>query len=84
VSLGGSGRIFGDQAWWIVREAGMNYILLAFAHDLVPPVLRSDVLHQRAAWLVLYVPFAIMCGLAPLLRYAPIMWAWRWAGKVPG
>jgi hypothetical protein len=84
VSLGGSGRLFGDQAWWIVREAGMNYILLAFARDLVPPVLRSDVLHQRAVWLVLYVPFAIMCGFAPLLRYGPIMWARRWAGKVPG
>jgi hypothetical protein len=64
LSFGGwaSGRY-----WRLLRSVGMNYILCAFAFDFVLPLIdpRSE---HLGSWQ--YIPVAVMCVVAPVLRLA--------------
>ena len=60
----------GPKAWRVLRVAGMNYILFAFAVDFVPSVVRAGNAHNSLLFLVGYVPFAAMCIAAPVLVLA--------------
>jgi hypothetical protein len=70
LSFGGLSEALGRRYWHLVRFVGMNYILLAFARDFVPPVIRSGIAHQDIWRSVAYVPFAAMSVAAPLLVFA--------------
>jgi hypothetical protein len=70
LSFGGLSRALGPQLWRLLRRLGMNYILLAFARDFVPPVIHSGFAYQDFSQSVLYVPFAAMSVAAPLLCLA--------------
>jgi hypothetical protein len=61
----------GPTGWLILRVVGINYILFAFAWDLVLPVFRAATAHDVSRGLVVeYVPFAVTCLAAPLLVLA--------------
>jgi hypothetical protein len=60
----------GPKAWRVLRVAGLNYILFAFAWDFVPSVVRTAAVHNSLLFLVGYVPFAGMCLAAPVLVLA--------------
>jgi hypothetical protein len=70
LSFGGLSRALGPQLWRLLRVLGMNYILLAFARDFVPPVIHSGFAHQDFWQSASYVPFAAMSVGAPLLCFA--------------
>jgi hypothetical protein len=70
LSFGNLSRALGPTGWRLVRIAGLNYILLAFARDFVSAVVHPAVTHQELAHFVAYVPFAAMCVAAPLLNLA--------------
>jgi hypothetical protein len=67
LSFGGLSQALGPRLWRVVRLVGMNYILLAFARDFVPPMLHPD---PGFARLVAYGPFALLSVAAPLLYLA--------------
>lgn len=70
-SFGRLVEALGPTGWRILRIAGMNYILLAFASDFVPVVIRPETAQHHGFWQsVAYVPFAAMCVAAPLLVLA--------------
>lgn len=70
-SFGRLVEALGPTGWRILRIAGMNYILLAFASDFVPVVIRPGTAQHYGFWQsVAYVPFAAMCVAAPLLVLA--------------
>ena len=69
-SVGGVRRWFGPGGWWIVRVAGMNYVLYAFALDFDRHPFTGGLHHA-----LLYAPFWILCVLGPGLRLAAWMWA---------
>ena len=61
----------GATAWRVLRVVGINYILFAFAWDLVLPVFRAVSADDLSRGLVVeYLPFAAMCLAAPLLVLA--------------
>jgi hypothetical protein len=69
-SFGRLVEALGPMGWRILRIAGLNYILLAFASDFVPAVIRHGT-GQYGVWrLIAYVPFAAMSVAAPLLVLA--------------
>jgi hypothetical protein len=70
LSFGGLSRALGPRPWRLLRFLGMNYILLAFARDFVPPVIHSGIVHQEFWQSVSYAPFAAMSVAAPLLCLA--------------
>jgi hypothetical protein len=62
-------RIFVGPRWWrALQFVGVNFILLAFARDFVLVAVQSGAGSVRQA--VEYLPFAALCGIAPLLRIA--------------
>lgn len=69
LSFGGLSKALGPTWWRLVRVLGLNYILLAFARDFVPPVVHGFV-HQDFSRFAAYVPFAAMSVAAPLLSFA--------------
>jgi hypothetical protein len=73
-SFGGLAKTLGSRGWRVLRVVGLNYILLAFAFDFVPPVIhpliRPGTSHYGAWRLVAYLPFAAMSAAAPLLVLA--------------
>jgi hypothetical protein len=70
LSFGRLSRALGRGPWRVLRIAGMNYILLAFANDFVLSVVHSGTAHRGFTWLAEYVPFAAMCVAAPVLSFA--------------
>jgi hypothetical protein len=66
LSFGTLAEQLGPVVWQILRTAGMNYILLAFAVDFVTPFFHAAA-HDAFELLVQYAPFAAMCIAAPLL-----------------
>jgi hypothetical protein len=69
-SFGRLAEALGPTGWRILRIAGLNYILLAFASDFVPTVIRHGTAQYGVLRLVAYVPFAAMSVAAPLLVLA--------------
>jgi len=69
-SFGRLVEILGPRGWRALRLVGMNYILLAFARDFVPPVLHSWGASYGRSLLIEYLPFAAMCIAAPVLVIA--------------
>src|ERR1700722_11660137 len=68
-SFGGLSKALGSKGWRVLRIVGLNYILLAFAWDFVPPAFRG--IADYGAWhLVAYAPFAAMSIAAPILVLA--------------
>jgi hypothetical protein len=65
LSLGGLRKAVGPGVWWLVRVLGMNYILYAFAIDFL-----NSPLHGSAWHIALYLPFASLALVAPVLRIA--------------
>jgi hypothetical protein len=57
-------RTLGEGSWRAVQTIGANYILFAFALDLVGQPPRPSV-----GYLTLYLPTAILTVLAPVLRF---------------
>jgi hypothetical protein len=70
LSFGRLAEALGPSGWRIVRIAGLNYILYAFAIDFVTPVIRHGTAEYGVWRLVAYVPFAAMSVAAPLLVLA--------------
>jgi hypothetical protein len=70
LSFGRLSQAVGPKVWYVLRFAGMNYILLAFARDFVLEVVHSGIGEQPFWRWVGYVPFAAMCVAAPLLCVA--------------
>jgi hypothetical protein len=70
LSFGRLSQALGPRIWHVLRFAGMNYILLAFARDFVLEVMHSGIGAQPFWQWVGYVPFAAMCIAAPLLCLA--------------
>jgi hypothetical protein len=68
-SFGGIAKSLGSRGWRALRIVGVNYILLAFAWDFVPPAFHSTA-DYGVSRLVEYTPFAAMCIAAPLLVLA--------------
>jgi len=68
LSFGGA-RALGPL-WQPLRFVGMNYILIAFARDFVPPVLYPKPAQYNVAHFVAYAPFAAASLAAPLLVLA--------------
>ena len=68
-SFGGIAKTLGSRGWRALRIAGINYILLAFASDFVPPAFHSTA-DYGVRRLAEYTPFAAMCIAAPLLVLA--------------
>jgi hypothetical protein len=60
----------GPMGWRILRLAGLNYILLAFASDFIPTVIGHGTGRYGTWRLVAYIPFAAMSVAAPLLVLA--------------
>jgi hypothetical protein len=56
-------RALGETSWRAIQTIGANYILFAFALDLVGQPPRPSV-----GYLTLYLPAAILTALAPVLR----------------
>lgn len=56
--------------WPPLRFVGMNYILIAFAHDFVPPVIHPRPAQYNLAHFIAYAPFAALSIAAPLLVLA--------------
>ncbi len=72
-SFGRLAEALGWTGWLILRIAGVNYILFAFASDFVPALIHPVHLAtaQYGVWrLVAYMPFAVMSVAAPLLVLA--------------
>jgi hypothetical protein len=73
-SFGGLAKTLGSKGWRVLRFVGLNYILLAFAFDFVPPVIhlvvRPGPAHYGAWGLVAYLPFAALSAAAPVLVVA--------------
>jgi hypothetical protein len=69
-SFGRLVETLGPTGWLILRIAGLNYILLAFATDFVPAVIHPEIAQIRFWRLVAYVPFAAMSVAAPVLVLA--------------
>lgn len=66
LSFGRLAEALGPSGWRVVRVAGLNYILYAFAIDFVTPLIRAG--SAKGVWhLVAYAPFAAMSVAAPLL-----------------
>jgi len=61
LSFGRLTKFLGPKAWRVVRIVGMNYILFAFAYDLVPPAIYWGSRPYGVGRLVQYAPFAAMC-----------------------
>jgi hypothetical protein len=76
-SFDGPRALIGPQAWRLLREAGMNFVALAFAVDFIKQPLRSDVRH-----VVEYTPFALLVVLGPALRVAAFVIGER-RGRAP-
>jgi hypothetical protein len=70
LSFGGLKNAIGPVAWHLIRFAGMNYILLAFANDFVLSVVHSGVMHLEIPRFIEYVPFATLTVAAPVLCLA--------------
>ena len=70
LSFGGLAQKLGPRLWRLVRILGMNYILLAFARDFVPPAIHLNSADQEVGRLLAYLPFAAMSIAAPLLCFA--------------
>ena len=70
LSFGLGFKALGARHWRWLRVLGLNYILLAFARDFVPPVLDPGIAHHGYWSLAAYVPFAAMSVVAPLLCLA--------------
>jgi hypothetical protein len=68
-SFGGIAKTLGSRGWRALRIVGVNYILVAFAWDFVPPALHSTA-DYGVRRLAEYTPFAAMCIVAPLLVLA--------------
>ena len=64
-SFGTLHAVLGPKGWQLLRIIGMNYILYAFLYDFM-----QNPLHGGVRRLVLYLPFAVMAIVAPLLRLA--------------
>jgi hypothetical protein len=64
-SFGNLHAVLGPKGWQLLRIIGMNYILYAFLYDFM-----QNPLHGGVRRLVLYLPFAVMAIVAPLLRLA--------------
>ena len=60
----------GPSGWRILRIAGLNYILYAFAVDFVTPVIRPGTAQYGVWRMIAYAPFAAMSVAAPLLVLA--------------
>ena len=69
-SFGRLAEALGPTGWLILRIAGVNYILYAFASDFVPAVIRPGPAPYDVWRLLAYVPFAGMSVAAPLLVLA--------------
>jgi hypothetical protein len=69
LSFGGLSVALGPGRWRLLRLVGMNYILLAFAHDFVHAVSTVAIARQDVWRLVGYVPFAAMSVVAPILVF---------------
>jgi len=69
-SFGRLTEALGPWGWRALRIVGLNYILLAFAADFVPPVIHSKGAYHSIFGLAGYVPFAAMSVAAPLLVLA--------------
>jgi hypothetical protein len=67
LSFGRLAEALGPSGWRVVRVAGLNYILYAFAIDFVTPLIRAGSATQGVWHLVGYAPFAAMSVAAPLL-----------------
>jgi hypothetical protein len=67
LSFGRLAEALGPSGWRVVRVAGLNYILYAFAIDFVTPLIRAGSAKQGVWHLVAYAPFAAMSVAAPLL-----------------
>ncbi|HEX4182876.1 MAG TPA: hypothetical protein VHY34_06440 [Caulobacteraceae bacterium] len=63
-SIGPIGRAAGAVGWWVLRNIGMNYIAFAFALDF----LKRPPRHIGPAYLLGYIPFALLAVLGPALR----------------
>ena len=63
-------EFLGPRGRRLLRLVGMNYILLAFARDFVPPMLHPTQVPYSWSLMVKYLPFAAMCIVAPLLVLA--------------
>jgi hypothetical protein len=69
-SFGRLAEALGPTGWLILRIAGVNYILFAFASDFVPAVIHLGPAQYDVWQLLAYVPFAAMSVAAPLLVLA--------------
>jgi len=69
LSFGGV-RAIGRPAWRVIRFVGMNYILIAFGRDFVLPILHPKPAQHHLAYVLAYVPFALLSVAAPLLVLA--------------
>lgn len=75
-SVGGLAKSLGSRGWRLLRFAGMNYILYAFARDFIPLSIHG--LHHYGKWRFFqYAPFAAMSIAAPLLVIAAAMYRRR-------
>ena len=70
LSFGRLSEVLGPRHCRLVRFLGLNYILLAFAYDFVPPVVHFGDARQEFWRMVGYAPFAAMSVAAPLLCFA--------------
>jgi hypothetical protein len=66
-SLGRVAQTLGSNAWRVLRTAGLNYILMAFAFDFVNVVIHAWVWHIGIRGWIIYGPFAALSVAAPLL-----------------
>ena len=69
-SFGRLAETLGPTGWRILRIAGVNYILSAFAWDFVPATIRAVSGPYGIEDRIKYVPFAVMCVAAPVLVLA--------------
>jgi len=69
-SFGRLAEALGPTGWFILRIAGVNYILFAFASDFVPAVIHPRTAQYEVWRLLAYVPFAAMSVAAPILVLA--------------
>jgi hypothetical protein len=70
LSFGLWSEALGPRLWRLLIFLGLNYILLAFARDFVLGVMHAWDAHRYVWQLMKYAPFALLCIIAPLLRFA--------------
>jgi len=61
-------RLPGATGWWLLRNVGMTYIILAFADDFLKGPLYGSV-----GDVAMYLPFTVLTVAAPALRLAALV-----------